>query len=85
MFFGRSDRTAKKKFYNFFGKNLRKMSLSAHQARREHVLAVSRDFNSQPRLSKYQGFIRFFCQFLPKKKFQLVFRCGSTPDKNVFI
>lgn len=32
------------------------MSLSAHQARREHVLAVSRDFNSQPRLSKYQFF-----------------------------
>lgn len=29
------------------------MSLSAHEARREHVLAVSRDFNSQPRLSEF--------------------------------
>lgn len=29
------------------------MSLSANQARREHVLAVSRDFNSQPRLSEF--------------------------------
>lgn len=28
-------------------------SISARQANREHVLAVSRDFISQPRLSKY--------------------------------
>lgn len=27
-------------------------TLSAHQAHKEHVLAVSRDFISQPRLSK---------------------------------
>lgn len=29
------------------------MSLNSKQAAREHVLAVSRDFISQPRLSKY--------------------------------
>lgn len=40
------------------------MSLSAHQARREHVLAVSRDFNSQPRLSEF-----FFFFFLIKMEF----------------
>lgn len=28
-------------------------SISAKQAAKEHVLAVSRDFISQPRLSKY--------------------------------
>lgn len=40
-------------------KKLLKMSLSAHQARREHILAVSRDFNSQPRLSEF-----FILEFL---------------------
>lgn len=49
------------------------MSLSAHQARREHVLAVSRDFNSQPRLSKYQIFRDYLCE----KKFLLPLPCEN--------
>lgn len=44
------------------------MSLSAHQAQREHVLAVSRDFNSQPRLSEYIDTDFFFYRFCMKKK-----------------
>lgn len=63
------------------------MSLSLHQARREHVLAVSRDFNSQPRLSEFL-FLQFFFSFsrphtiflyLKKKNIRL----SSTPEMNV--
>lgn len=45
------------------------MSLSAHQARREHILAVSRDFNTQPRLSEFIilfNFIGLFSNFLTR-------------------
>lgn len=46
-----------------------KMSLSAHQARREHILAVSRDFNSQPRLSEFYFVNKFLGIFLGKRIF----------------
>lgn len=48
-----------------------KMSLSAKQASREHVLAVSRDFNSQPRLSKWSKW--FFLIFFLQEFFLFVF------------
>lgn len=43
------------------------MSVSAAQANREHVLAVSRDFISQPRLSKYPfpAVKKFWAIYLP--------------------
>jgi hypothetical protein len=36
--------------------------LNARQAAAEHVLAVSRDFISQPRLSEYRKLIIKFCE-----------------------